>query len=262
MTKLTILDLPLELINRIAIYSRNMNFCLEFAESYTIKKIYNKKIHDSVYLVDTNNINIIEILLKCRKLKNTQYLLSRAIHHNNIPIVKLLLEYGVDIEENGYEFLVCVTNNNHIDIIKLLVEYGVNPAANGNRSIQIASERNYIEIVRYFLGLNKRYRISTAPGHHYAFRVASERGYHELVELFLNPPKSYTKRVNIDAQLGYAVRLASKYGHEKVVQILINHGAILSHYDNLALRWAAEHNHLGVCKMLIDTMIENKNKQN
>jgi ankyrin repeat protein len=254
--KLTITDLPLELINRIAIYSQNLEFCLEFAERYTIKKVYNKKIHDANYFINHPNLNVLEILLKQRKLKNTQELLVISVHLNIIGIVKLLLEYGVDVEQNGEEMLFCAVLHNRVEILKLLVEYGCNPAMNGNEAMHIAAECNSVDVVRYLLTLHKRYRISTAPRHHYAFRTAAERGYHEIVELFLNPPKTYTKKVNINAQMGYAIRHASMGGREKVVKILIKYGADLTHYDNLALRLAAEYKHLSICKILIDAMLE------
>jgi len=252
--KLILLDLPQELINLIAIYSKNLEFCVEFAEHYTIKKVYNKKIHHSVYLLYKNNLTLIEILLKQKKLRNTQELLNRAMHVNNFPIAKLLLEQGVDVSENGKTLLMYSAANNRLNMVKILVEYGCDPAADQNKIIQIASEHGNIDIVRYLLELHKRYRISTAPRQHHAFRAAAERGYHEIVEIFLNPPKSYKKSVNINAQLGYAVRMAARNGHEKVVAVLIQYGADLTHYGNLALRLAAESNHLNICKLLIDAM--------
>ena len=254
--KLTLTDLPLELINIIAIYSQNLEFCLEFAEQYTIIKVYNKKIHDTDYFINNPNLNVLEILLKQRKLKNTQRLLIISVHLNIIGIVKLLLEYGVDIEQNGEEMLFCGVSHNRVEIVKLLVEYGCNPAMNGNYALQIAAQNNSIDTVRYLLSLHRRYRISTAPRHHYAFRTAAERGYHEIVELFLNPPKTYTKKININAQMGYAIRHAAMGGREKVVKILIKYGADLTHYDNLALRLAAEYKHLKICKILIDAMLD------
>lgn len=255
MEKTTLTDLPLELINRIGIYSQNMNFCLEFAEQYTIKKIYNKKIHNVEYFIDNPNLKVLEILLKHGKLKYTQKLLIVSIHLNIIGIVKLLLEYGVDIEENGEEMLYCSASHNRVEILKLLVEYGCNPDMNGNSALQIAAHHNSIDVARYLLSLHRRYRISTAPEHHYAFRMAAQHGYHELVELFLNPPKIYTKKVNINAQNGFAIRSAARNGHLEVVKLLIAGGADLTHYGNLALRLAAEFNHLNVCKLLIDAML-------
>ncbi len=81
--------------------------------------------------------------------------IHEATFIENIEIVRLLLDYGANIDckdSYGDTVLTCACEGNNIEIVTLLLDYGVNIHGKSNRlAIHNASRHGHLKIVRLLL---------------------------------------------------------------------------------------------------------------
>lgn len=111
--------------------------------------------------IDENNIEDVETIInQIEDLDNFNFNiegtnpLHYAILEDNIEIVKILVEYGADVnlKNNNYTPCMSATFVGNLEIIKLLVEYGGNCdliTTRGHSAFQLACKRGHKEIVKY-----------------------------------------------------------------------------------------------------------------
>lgn len=229
----TLNDLPQEIINNIAIESKNIGFIVEFADKFTIKKYIHKNPHVIYHIIKDDDLVSMRYIFVNKLIYFWEHkMIEMMVRYNSVKIFKYMVDnVDVDYIQSIKDWIMCCS-----------ADYG------------------YHEIIRILLELPKEYRISVAVKSHYAIKRAAANGYHKVVELLLNPPENFTKRVNINIGEGYPVRHAAANGHYKVVKLLIDAGCELGSYHNKALQNAAENNHLDICKLLIDNMIKKQKK--
>jgi hypothetical protein len=226
---LTLLDLPQEIINDIAIKSDNIQFAIEFTDLFTVMKTIEE------------NPNILIEIAENDDLVSMKYMINNEI---------------IDICCN---MLFMIVDLNAVKIFKyLVIDMGADIGHVKDWAICHTADHGYYDIMKTLLELPKCYRVSVATRGHYAIKNAAAKGHHKIIELLLNPPKTFTKKVNMDIGEGYPIRYAAANGHYKVVELLIQAGCKLTSYCNKALQNAAERNHLDICKILIEAMIIQK----
>lgn len=113
--------------------------------------------------------------------------LVRAVNNGLYWLVKQSLEEGADV---NYFNDVCIQSAVHkeenIDIVKLLLEYGANVNINDDYPLRYAAENGYLEMVKVLL----EYGANPNAYENYAIKLSKENGHSEIYKLLLNHSKS------------------------------------------------------------------------
>ncbi len=80
---------------------------------------------------------------------------TAALKEENIDIMRLLLEYGANVNINDDYPLRYASENGYLEMVKLLLKYGANPNAYNNYAIDMAKENGYTEIYNLLLKHSK-----------------------------------------------------------------------------------------------------------
>lgn len=84
--------------------------------------------------------------------------LQTAVEGGYIEIVKLLLDYGADVDDidNGRTALQTTAESGYTNIVKLLLDNGtnVNNVGNGRTALQTAAGSGYIDIVNTLMTMS------------------------------------------------------------------------------------------------------------
>ncbi|KAH7359929.1 hypothetical protein BKA66DRAFT_562105 [Pyrenochaeta sp. MPI-SDFR-AT-0127] len=191
-----------------------------------------------------------------RKLESTPTPLYYAALFGLEEAVKLLLEYGADVNAQGGRYssaLQAASANGYEAVVELLLEKGADINAQGkffSNALQVASAEGHEVVVE--LLLEKGADINAQGGiYDTALQAASSRGHEVVVELLLE------KGADINAQGGlydHALQAASVKGHKVVVDLLLEKGADINaqggKYDN-ALQAASAYGHKVVVDLLL-----------
>ena len=175
---------------------------------------------------------------------NYQVLLC-AVAHNNIPVVKMLIDHDYSKRKGGIDShaIRLAVHLRHHDIVQLLLDSKLfNAGSNNNYCIREASSKGYIEIVNMLL-LDKN--VNPAVYENKPLYDSSRRGYHEIVRLLLTHPK-------VDPTDGdyYALRLALENKHFIVADILFQHEK-LQEIDKRLLFIIKKHNYNHIKRKLL-----------
>lgn len=115
---------------------------------------------------------------------------------DNVDIVKSLIEYGADVnQENNYGRtpLTMASHHGNMEIVKYLVEHGaeVNGGRNGTALIT-ATDKNHPEIVKYLLQHGADINVQNTYGQT-PFDIATDMRYSEIIDILA--PYVTTRRV-------------------------------------------------------------------
>ncbi|ARF02627.1 SWPV1-008 [Shearwaterpox virus] len=179
------------------------------------------------YAVLSNNNNITQLLVDYKAdIKECDgYLLLHAVKANNIDIIKILLNNGINVNyvnDKGYTALHYAVENNKLDIVNLLLGKGAN--------IEIVNECSFINNIIKFRFTN----------------------YYNMIELML----SYKANVN-NIHDNYApLHLAIDEEDEEIIKLLIRYGADINikntYNDSSPLHHAVKSVNKNILKILLD----------
>jgi ankyrin repeat protein len=195
---------------------------------YLIKKGANINFVDSINCTPLyhasikNNIEVVKVLLE-NGVEIDNMSVTESSRLGYCDIVKLLLERGYDIKNDIFS-LEHATYDGHMNIVKLLLQYGVNVE---NNALEIASYNGYLDIVKELLkyGANIKYIENYQFGFNKCALVgASENNYYEIVKLLLECTNVNINYKDINS-CHTALLGALKYNNMRVVNLLIQHGA-------------------------------------
>lgn len=199
---------------------------------------------------------IVELLIKNEAItsKNKKDLLHQSCEEGNIEIVKLLMNYKIDVDlvnSEGKTLLYQASRKGYIDIVKLLIEKGANVnLANDNGEIPLycAYIKGHNQIVELFINNEAITRSSKEKLLFYSCL----QGRIETVKLLIE------NGVNVNADNdgdGTALELACSAGYIDIANLLIENGANInnvSNYGATPLGLAISEHHDEIIKLLID----------
>ncbi|KAL8773553.1 MAG: hypothetical protein Q9209_001658 [Squamulea sp. 1 TL-2023] len=183
---------------------------------------------------------------------------------NNLPrLTRHLLAQGVDPNFRpacDNSLLQIAAAFGHIEIIKVLLEFGANinaaGAPFGGTALWYAAHRGLVNTVEFLLDRGAEIELlpkaSIGTGHN-ALISAAKVGHLQVVQILL----SKGANINATAQGMTALRLASQYGHTPVVQLLLSEGASIDfEYNSDALPVAAYYGREETVSILIAAGID------
>jgi len=237
----------------LALNNNDINNLKKYLE---ILKPYLNNPYDINYIITSNSVS----------------LLIEAIIKDKIEVIKVLLEYNIDINAI-YKHLTYPTAlqaailKNNINILKLLLEKGANPDMQGIYNLTplmtASSLQDKEEIVIELLKYTKDINHKDDSGSN-ALIYAVQNGHTDIVRLLLQ------KNANIDMQSNIrntALILAAQNGHKDIVRLLLDKDANINIKDNAgctALIRAVMKGHTDIAKLLIaagtDINIQNNNR--
>ncbi len=157
-------------------------------------------------------------------------LLSKAAWDGSMEMVKLLLEYGADINLNdlGIPALVQAASKGYAEMVEFLLDHGAD-----------------IDILAFIVG--GKYAT--------ALMAAAEAGHAEIVKLLLERGADISTYID-----GWspptALALAAEEGHTEIVRLLLEHGADINVKDsfngNTPLMIAAIYGHVMIVELLFE----------
>ena len=182
-------------------------------------------------------------------IRNANLVLLCACGHNNIEMVKRMLELGADInvqprpfESRGNPISIACTLGYIdivkllidivkllIDIVKLLIDNGadINASAGFNYDIfKISCMNGNIEVIKFLIS----YNINDSKNRYgeTGFMVACKYGHIEIVKLLLTNDNINDINVNGHSPLIYACG----HGYIDIVKLLLENGANINHVNN------------------------------
>lgn len=106
----------------------------------------------SYLLSDPNNVYRLN---KCYSSTQTIYPLRADSEDRRIAIFSVLLQYGVDIRNNGTNMLQIAASLGHLKTLKYLVESGLSFSDKGESCLRAAEKYGHTEVVEYLEGVLK-----------------------------------------------------------------------------------------------------------
>jgi ankyrin repeat protein len=196
--------------------------------------------------------------------------LHYAARYGHIPVVRLLLEAGRDVNAPAAEYcgrtaLQAASEGGHEDVVKLLISHGadVNASAaadSGRTALQAASKGGHEDVVKLLISHGADVNAPTAENDgRTALQAASGGGHEDVIKLLISlgvdinaPAAEHNGRTVLQA--------ASERGHEDVIKLLISHGADINapaaRYGRTALQAASGGGHEDVVKLLISRGVD------
>ena len=133
-------------------------------------------------------------------------------------------------------------NNGHLPIVKYLIEKGIDSPLNHENALKWAAQTGQLEIVKYLIEKNTDYHMYKDE----ALQAAAVNGYLETAKYLVE------NGANIHANHESALKWSARFGQLESVKYLIEKGADLHYDNEDALRRAVEDEHLDVAKYLIE----------
>ncbi|KAJ3284877.1 hypothetical protein HK104_009745 [Borealophlyctis nickersoniae] len=178
--------------------------------------------------------------------------------HDDVHIVKLLLEKGVDQHARRDDALVRAAEGGHLDVVCLLLEKGADVHAEGDEALRLAAEYGHLEVIRLLLEKDN--------GHLDVVRLLLEKGADVQADKALDWPamKGHVEVVRLLLEKGAdvhthgeeALHLAAANGHLDVVRLLLQKGADVHARRDEALRSAVKKGHVEVARLLLENGAE------
>jgi ankyrin repeat protein len=203
--------------------------------------------------------------------------LKKSIEVGNISIVKMLLAYPGDLNENIIPLVPYAVSGDNIELVRLLLsdprvvityDYSdqisiigavqhdqiemtrlllsdprFDPSADNNKSIVYAAQNGNIEMAKMLLSDP---RVDPSVDHNQAIRCASQNGHNEIVRLLLSDPRTDPNTFN-----GSLIFKAVSSSNIEMVKFLLAHPKIdASIIYNGALRIAESANNFEIITLL------------
>ena len=138
-----------------------------------------------------NSHKSLKYLLKSHKLKKDikDYLIFTPVFNNNPEMLKLLIEYGLDvnfIDPTGTTTLHCAAFEGYYDIVKILLQKGANWLIKDKRGlypIEMSIMHHKIKCAELLLSYHKGYKMNPKNKKKY-IKVAKEKNNKEMLSFF------------------------------------------------------------------------------
>ena len=189
--------------------------------------------------IDENNTEDVETIInQIEDIDNLNFYidgtnpLHYAIEEDKIEIVKILLEYGADVnlKINDYTPCMSATFIGNLTILKLLVEYGGNCdliTTRGYSAFKLACNRGNKEIVKYL------FSNSATHERNESLWIACRNNDVEIVALLLSD--SWEKDKDIDSNFiknnRSCLEISIQGGNIEIINILLQYGANINKCD-------------------------------
>lgn len=167
--------------------------------------------------------------------------LFEVCRHGNLPVLKTLIEQGVDIHADTEYALRGAANKGHIEVVRLLLAHNADVHADNDGALRWAAKNGYLEIVNLLLAQGADIHASDE----YALRWAAHKGHIEIVRLLL------AQDADIHAENDFALKWAANYGQLEIVRLLLAHNADIHADGDQALQMAVEGGHRDVVRLLL-----------
>ena len=161
--------------------------------------------------------------------------LMLAAEAGDLPLVKLLLEEGADVNmERFYRFtaLHLAAGNGHTSVVRVLVDVpGINldiPSMRGDTPLIEAAASGYTNIVQVLVdaGANVNFNYQKSARAYFAgqtpLMIAAEHGLTDIVKILLDVPTIELNLVNNEGL--NALMLAARNEHSEIVEMIIQAG--------------------------------------
>ncbi|MGE0474825.1 MAG: ankyrin repeat domain-containing protein [Nitrospirales bacterium] len=163
---------------------------------------------------------------------HTEHALLDAVHRNDVPALKRLLQEGVALDtqdSRGRTALMVAVDKNYVEAGTLLIEAGANVNVQDHQQdspFLLAGARGNLEILKPMLKANPDFRLYNRYGGT-ALIPASERGHVEVVKLLLGTPMdvNHVNRLGWTALLEAIILGNGGAKHQAIVRLLIEAGA-------------------------------------
>jgi len=196
-----------------------------------------------------------------------------AVYNDQIELVSMLLEKGVDPSIQNNHAIHIATSQNYIDLVRILLnDPRVDPSINHNWDIREACMNGYTEIVKMLLNDS---RVDPSDLDNEAIISTCCRGHTEIIKLLLKD-----SRVNPTARNNLTIIRATLWQNSDIVRLLLQDGRIdvgefedvflacidndpnkiielISNgvdpcaFDNMLIGWASKHGHANLVKILL-----------
>ncbi|KAL8655532.1 MAG: hypothetical protein Q9226_003009 [Calogaya cf. arnoldii] len=205
--------------------------------------------------------------------------LQLAANIGNLELVKLLIQFGADIEEyyankNETSPLCLAAEHGFVHILEYLLDMGADVENRHEKALgtplMAAASNNHLDVVRILIGKGGDVN-ATREHDRTALECASDRGHTAMVKLLLSNGISTTLHANAEA-----LRVAAIQGHTEIVKLLLVAGfdvnaivpatrfeIAVADAENLqweeervwfqtAVQFAAERGHIATVRLLIN----------
>jgi ankyrin repeat protein len=213
-------------------------------------------------VIKQNNIKMLELLLSNNSgiIKDYPHLLIFACskdNKDNIDMVKLLIDYGFDININYKQTspLLNAIENKNIDIVELLLEKGAdvnNIPSTYSPLLYAASLGNRIEICKLLIDNNAdvNYTHNGISSLHYALSDALSYNNNSIVELLID------KGVKID-KIKNAIHLprACLNNSNYIIKLLLDGGCdinTIDYHGRTSLMYSLKNNNMEIINLLLE----------
>jgi len=156
--------------------------------------------------------------------------LMKAVLNGDTRMVKLLLQYGADInalDKQGESALLVAAYMGDEKMVRYLVNQGARlktRSAKGVTPLLTAADQGHFNLVRFFLEKGASVHEKTNNG--FTTVMASSKYHPDIMEFLLD------KGVDPNARTDYggtALMVAAKAGNKRSVEILLQHGALVNY---------------------------------
>lgn len=224
-----------------------------------------------LWAVDQNNtdINMIKYLIsyganfKIKDKKNGYTVLHWAAFHDNLTLVKYLIELSADINAKsvkGETPLDLAAQAGSLDVLDFFIE-----EQNMQYDIFTAAAKGYTATVRYFIERKVKPVNSADSSGWTPLHRAAYNNRLETVKFLVNEKGA---KVNISNKRNSSpltpLHAAAEEGHTEIVKYLVEKGGDFNSRDSYGrtpLYWAADNGHLNITKFLIDEKKADLNQQ-
>jgi ankyrin repeat protein/tRNA(His) 5'-end guanylyltransferase len=169
---------------------------------------------------EPENARILEFLLEKGAGDNNEllYFLQWVCEVGNVKIVKLILKRNINLTTFGWFgcFLTACRRDN-IEIIQLFLNHGVNVSLNDNEPLKLACKVGNVEIVRLLI----KHGADVSAGQDKPLRIACYRENVKLAKLLIE------HGANVCAKDGEPLRLAYEKNNSELIELLSLNGAFL-----------------------------------
>lgn len=235
---------------------------------------------------DLNNVPLAQLLLDNKANVNTfnhqdQTPLWCASFGGYIDMLTLLLKYNARIDtskDDDYNVspLSTAIQRDHTPIIRILIEQGIDPnirfkqtdnnmQVNSATPLLLVTDKNNYEGVEFLLQHGAQVDAIDQPNGLTSLMLAAAKDYRDILQLLL----AYDAQVDAIVPNGLtALSMAAQEGHLDILQLLLKNEAHINHQDNdgfTALHHAVLGNHISSARFLLDNgakvdLLENQKK--
>jgi ankyrin repeat protein len=218
----------------------DLNPIITYSEIIEFKFLTINNIEDNITFRDNNYI----------------YYLYYAIRHDDIELLKYVLDMGINLNINlfddGYTPLYLASKHGYEHIVKLLLDYGALTnfkTEQDDTALSVSIQHGHNEIVKILLefGSNPNLKGSndTTP-----LYWAIKKNNNEIVQLLLE----HKAEPNLKGYNGTPLYWAIKKNNNEIVKLLLDHGADpnLKGFNGTPLYWAIVKNNNDIVKLLLE----------